>query len=229
MNLISQLPEKEERKICPKHPDIIYKILRFIQGRLHPICILSNILVPPLYWILVYHGQFPSYNSIGAHGVSAFFCLLDIIFEIIHISWFDFLVVFLYAPFYVCVVWIYYWSSGNWVYSALNPSKGVSTAFVYLGCFAFYYIGFFVILFITYVKMISVGFLKKKFQKYLWDKKRITNNENDKNQDQELQNMSLTSVEATNVEQQPKEEKFDDISLDEASPNNIEDVNQEEI
>ena len=64
MHIISDLPEKDERKMFPKHPEIVYKIFRFLQSRIYPVCILSNILVPPLYWLLVYSvGNVPSYYT----------------------------------------------------------------------------------------------------------------------------------------------------------------------
>ena len=63
MKIISELPKKDEGKFFPKHPKMIYKVLRFLQIRLYTVCILSNILVPPLYWLLVFNGGVPAYYS----------------------------------------------------------------------------------------------------------------------------------------------------------------------
>eukprot|EP01080_Neovahlkampfia_damariscottae_P010402 gene10402-2931_t len=220
MHMISELPEKDERKWFPKHPEILYYVLRFFQGRLYPLCILSNILVPPLYWILVYHGQIPGYYTVGAHGISAILYLLDAIFEMIHISWLDFLFVLVYAPIYVGIVFIYHGISGIWAYSALDTTKNPYAAVVYVGCFAFYYIGFFVLVFMSFGKLLLVGFLKKKFQSFIWISKEKTEAPVSNNLDeQELQNIALTSeesLESTSQQEQGQtcqQEKLDEVEL----------------
>ena len=136
----------------------------------------------------------------------------------IHIRFYDFIFIFIYPIFYVSLVWIYYGLSSQWVYSALNPEKGIA-AIVYIGCFIYYYVGFFIFLGISYAKMLLFGFLKKKFQHLLWvsKEKKSTTTISKKMDDQELQNMALTSTEAINIppeDQQQDIEKLEEVPLD---------------
>jgi hypothetical protein len=220
MKIISEPSEVESKKYFPRHPEFFYRIIRFIKGRLYPICILSNILVPPLYWILVYTApNVPSYYTVCAHGISAIFYLVDAIFEPNHIIWLDFIFILIYPVFYVILVQIWHAASGEWVYSALDPSTSVTrTALVYIGCFIFYYVGFFIILSISFGKVLLVGFLKKKFQNKIWEQ---TNASTKK--DIELDNVEMKEEqhqeeekpkEEEEEEQAKQEEKLEEVTLD---------------
>jgi hypothetical protein len=151
----------------------------------------TNIFIPPLYWILVYKPNLHAidYYNVSSHGISAFLLILDVLFENYSIIWIDFIIVVTYCYGYIGWIYLYHLLTGLWIYAAFDPKKVASSVIILnnIVISISLFIGYFIIKFFMWLKLIIFGLIKRKFQNLLWkvEEETLTMDENGINEREE--------------------------------------------
>eukprot|EP01080_Neovahlkampfia_damariscottae_P004979 gene4979-8573_t len=143
-----------------------------------------NLFIPPLYWGLVFplRPKFDYYNF-AAHGVSAAFLLIDVFFENFPITWVDLIIVLSYG--YGYMFWVYVFNSltGRWIYPFYDPKivpiQWIVVINISVG--VSFFIAYFIVKFLIWIRLIIVGLLKRKLNKFLWTPETIEEYSNENN------------------------------------------------
>lgn len=137
-----KFPNKSE---LPKFRKIIFKchkwttrIIRAIMRGLFPLSLCNAIFVTVTYWTLLHNWEKPiTFQTVGAHGVTAIFLIIEIIFSRLTIYWIDLITVVFMNILYLIFIFVYHYYYQIWIYHILDSEKNNLFWLVFIGSFGF--------------------------------------------------------------------------------------------